>query len=177
MKTFEFSIVATGLDPQADDFENRFYDAGCDDALVSFQKGHIIIDFAREAKDLIAAISSAQADVEKAGAKIVRVEPDPLVSLSDIAARSDCTRAAISLYAKGLRGQDFPAPIARVTSESPLWNWTDVSKWMFLRGKIDQIVAIEAFVFEEANVVISKPAAERDHILRHRMEECWHVAA
>ena len=29
-------------------FEALFYDNGCDDALVSFQNGHIIIDFARE---------------------------------------------------------------------------------------------------------------------------------
>ena len=44
MKMYEFSIIASGLDPQADDFEARFYNAGCDDATISFQKGHIIVD-------------------------------------------------------------------------------------------------------------------------------------
>src|ERR1041385_5630982 len=29
MKTFEFSIVASGLDPEAEGFADRFYDAGC----------------------------------------------------------------------------------------------------------------------------------------------------
>lgn len=177
MKTFEFSIVATGLDPQADDFESRFYDAGCDDALVSFQKGHIIIDFARESDDIISAITSAQADVEKAGATIVRIEPDPLVSLSEIASRAHCSRAAVSLYAKGLREQDFPSPIVKVTSDSPLWNWSEVSKWMFARGKINRVVAVEAFVFEEANTILGKPASERGPIIRSRLEECWHVEA
>ena len=34
MKKFEFSIIASGLDPAAEDFEQRFYDAGCDDAPI-----------------------------------------------------------------------------------------------------------------------------------------------
>jgi hypothetical protein len=49
MRVYEFSIVASGLNPQTDDFEARFYNAGCGDATVSFQKGHIIVDFARQA--------------------------------------------------------------------------------------------------------------------------------
>src|SRR3954463_13687714 len=95
MKTHEFSIIASGLDPRADDFESRFYNAGCDDALVAFQKGRIIIDFAREAESVQQAISSAVEDVRHAGAKVEHVEPDPLVSLSDIAQRSGLTRAAV----------------------------------------------------------------------------------
>ncbi len=67
MKTFEFSVIASGLDPSADDFETQFYENGCDDALVSFQKGHIIIDFAREAETMDDAISSALGNVAAAG--------------------------------------------------------------------------------------------------------------
>jgi hypothetical protein len=89
MKTFEFSIVASGVDPTADDFGDRFYDAGCDDALVAFQKGHTIIDFAREARSIDEAIASAVENVCAAGAKIDRVEPDLLVNLSEIASRAD----------------------------------------------------------------------------------------
>jgi hypothetical protein len=74
MKKYEFSIIASGLDPQAEDFESRFYDAGCDDATISFQKGHIIADFAREAESIDAAICSAVAGVEAAGAHVDRVE-------------------------------------------------------------------------------------------------------
>src|SRR5436305_13532072 len=96
MKTHEFSIIASALDPQAEDFETRFYDAGCDDATISFQKGHIIVDFAREADSIDEAICSAVECVVKAGAHLDRVEPDPLVSLSDIAVRTGLTRAAIT---------------------------------------------------------------------------------
>jgi hypothetical protein len=70
MKTFEFSIVASGLDPEAEDFADRFFDAGCDDATLSFQKGQIIVNFAREAESMDAAVVSAVECVAVAGAKV-----------------------------------------------------------------------------------------------------------
>src|SRR5690606_20960501 len=73
MKIYEFMIVASGLDPEAEDFETRFYDAGCNDATVAFQQGHIIVDFAREAESREAAVSSALRDVRAAGASIGQV--------------------------------------------------------------------------------------------------------
>ena len=88
MKKFQFSVIASGLDPEAEDFADRFFDAGCDDATISFQKGRIILDFARESNSVDAAICSAIDSVEKAGARVNRIEPDPLVNLSDIAART-----------------------------------------------------------------------------------------
>ncbi|MEF2547702.1 hypothetical protein VQ045_11080 [Aurantimonas sp. E1-2-R+4] len=156
MKTFEFSVIASGLDPSADNFEARFYDNGCDDALVSFQKGHIIIDFAREAETIALAISSAVEEVVLAGAHVDRVEPDPLVSLSDIAARSDMTRASMTQYSKGQRGKDFPAPVARVTSESPLWEWAVVARWLFANRRLSKDIAIEAEVVRQANVALQR---------------------
>jgi len=154
MKTFEFSVVASGLDPEAERFADRFFEAGCDDATVGFQKGHIILDFARDAACLDEAIASAVAAVTAAGAKVDRVEPDPLVSLSDIAARTGMSRAAMSLYAKGERGRNFPAPVARVTSESPLWDWSSVARWMFENDKVDRGTALEAEIVRYANTAI-----------------------
>ena len=81
MKAHEFTIVASGLDPEADDFEDRIYEAGCDDATLSFQKGAIVLEFAREAASFAKALVSAIADVQRAGAKVERIEPDSLVSL------------------------------------------------------------------------------------------------
>lgn len=156
MKIFEFSIIASGLDPSADDFEQRFYDAGCDDALIAFQKGHIIVDFAREAETLAEALASAVENVVAAGAEVERVEPDPLVSLSDIAARSDLTRAAVSLYAKGERGRHFPPPVARVTSDTSLWDWATVARWLCSNNKLALDQVIEAEVVKEANKAIEE---------------------
>jgi len=158
VKTYEFAIIASGLDRTAEDFESRFYDAGCDDATISFQKGAIIADFAREAASIDAAIASAVRDVRKAGATVERIEPDPLVSLSDIAARAGMSRAAMSHYAAALRGKGFPAPAARVTSESPLWRWTDVSRWLYLNHKVGPEVAAEARAVEAANEALSAGA-------------------
>lgn len=156
MTTYEFSIIASGLDPQAEDFDTRFYDAGCDDATIAFQKGHIIVDFAREAATLADAIASAVEAVRKAGAKVERIEPDPLVSLSDMAARAGMTRAALSNYFKGLRAKSFPAPVAKVTSESPLWDWATVARWMFENKKLSREAALEAEIVRQANQAIAK---------------------
>lgn len=151
---YEFTIIAHGLDHQAEDFEARFYDGGCDDALVSFQKGHILIDFAREADSLEEAIASAIENVRQIGATVDRVEPDPLVSLSDIAARSEMSRAAITHYFQGKRGDGFPAPTARVTTSSPLWDWSEVSLWLYKHERVDKTVATNAAIIAAANVAL-----------------------
>jgi predicted DNA-binding transcriptional regulator AlpA len=152
VKTHEFTIVASGLDPEADDFEDRFYEAGCDDATLSFQKGVTLLEFARAAPSFATALISAIADVQRAGAKVERVEPDYLVSLSDIASRTGLSRAAISLYGKGERGEDFPTPVARVTSESPLWDWVDVAQWMLRQGRLTGSDVLQARLVKEANL-------------------------
>ena len=155
MKRYEFTIVASGLDPQADDFESQFYEAGCDDATIAFQKGHVIVDFSREAESIDAAISSAVAAVLLTGATIDRVEPDPLVSLSEIAARTGMSRAAMTQYSKGQRSRNFPAPVAKVTSDSPLWDWASVARWLFSQRKLSREEAIAAEVVKEANRAIA----------------------
>ncbi|MDE8763641.1 MULTISPECIES: hypothetical protein [Rhizobium] len=167
MKTYEFSVIASGLDPNADDFEDRFYAAGCDDALIAFQKGHIIVDFAREAESIEEAISSAIENVRSTGASVDRVEPDPLVNLSEIADRAGTTRSAISHYAKGTRGKDFPAPVAKVTDESPLWSWPAVVRWFVDREQLGKEALVEAEVFREANEVI----VQKDTALRERLKK------
>ena len=168
---FEFSIVASGVDRAAADYESRFYDHGCDDALVSFQKGRTIIDFEREAATIEDAIASAVADVERAGAKVERVEPDPLVNLAEIAKRSCKTRAAITNYAKGERQGDipFPSPIARVTTDKPLYDWWEVSNWMCVAGLIGRETAIEAYAVHEANELLTCGVLMKAELMK-RME-------
>jgi predicted DNA-binding transcriptional regulator AlpA len=155
MKSFEFSIIASGLDPAAPDFETRFFDSGCDDATVSFQKGHIIVDFARDAETLDIALASAIENVLTAGAAVDRVEPDPLVSLIEIAARTGMSRAAMTQYSKGQRGKNFPAPVAKITSDSSLWDWAAVAAWFYRQNKVSLEVAVEAQIVKEANGAIS----------------------
>lgn len=152
----EFTIIASGLDPESDNFEDRFYEAGCSDATISFQKGLIIVEFARDAKNFAHALTSAFADVYKAGAVVERFEPDYLVSLTDIAARSGLTKGAISHYGNGERGEGFPSPVARITSESPLWDWVEVSRWLHKNAKLPQEAVLQARMVREANLFTQK---------------------
>jgi hypothetical protein len=170
MKTHEFTIVASGLDPEADDFEDRFYEAGCDDATISYQKGVIVLEFARPAQTFAKALISAFADVQRTGARVERIEPDYLVSLSDIAARSGLSRAAISLYCKGERSEGFPPPVARVTSESPLWDWVAVSRWMVRHRKLSRDQLLQARMVKEANLVAQSSTLKRDQFVK-RLEK------
>src|SRR5260370_22535316 len=110
-----------------------------------------------EADSIDAAIVSAVGSVAAEGAKVDRVEPDLLVSLSDIASRTGMSRAAMTQYSKGQRGKDFPAPVARVTSDSPLWDWATVAKWLFQNEKISRDMAIEAEAVRAANAAIESP--------------------
>lgn len=170
METFEFTIIATGLDPEADDFESRFYDGNCDDASVSFQKGHILLDFARDAETLEHAIASAVADARAAGATVERVEPDPLVSMADMASRSDMTRSAMTNYVKGHRQEGFPPPRYRVTTASPLWDWADVAIWLHGHKRLDRQAALNAIVVSAANDVLECDGANFSAALHARVE-------
>jgi predicted DNA-binding transcriptional regulator AlpA len=152
MKTHEFTVIASGFDPASDDFADRLYEAGCDDATISFQKGRTILSFDREAVTFSKAILTAIRNVADAGGRIERVEPDHMVSLSEIAARASMSRAAITNYHKGDRGADFPAPRAKVTSPSPLWDWQEVAEWLWRRGAIDREEAVRARIVKEVNV-------------------------
>lgn len=171
MATFEFTIIATGLDPEADDFESRFYDAGCDDSTISFQKGHILVDVSREAHSLVEAIVTAVANVRDAGATVERVEPDPLVSLRDMAARSEMSPAAMTNYSKGHRLEGFPPAKLRVTTSSPLWDWADVAEWLYRQGRIDRETAIEAAVVSAANDALDCGHSEFAESLNEHLKE------
>lgn len=175
MKTYEFSIIATGLDPQAEDFESRFYDAGIDDATVSFQKGHIIVDFARAAESIDAAIISAMDAVASTGATINRIEPDPLVSLSEIASRTGMSRAAMTQYSKGQRGKGFPAPAVKITSDSPLWDWSIVAQWFYENDKLTRADVIEARILKKANEAIECHEPRLKEKLRNCVYEFEHA--
>jgi hypothetical protein len=58
------------------------------------------------------------------------------------------------LYSKGQRGKNFPTPVARVTSESPLWDWASVAKWLYQHKKLTREEAIEAEAVRAANAAI-----------------------
>lgn len=166
MKDHEFTIIASGLTPNDERFEDCFFDAGCDDATLSFQKCVIILEFHREAGSFAQAVASAYEDVLRAGATVERIEPDHLVSLSEIAERSGLTRQAISLYTRAERGANFPGPVAKVTSKHPLWDWPEVAEWLFERGTLAREEVVQARVVKEANLQLEASDASPDIFVR-----------
>lgn len=154
---FEFSVVVEGFGRGANEIEDRLFKAGCSDALIGVVKGVVVLDFSREAKSFEDALRSAMRDVRKAGGRVVRVEPDSYASLSDIAERAGLTRQAVSLLVQGKRGSgDFPPPSARVTTDSPLWDWLAVAQWLERHGKLKDKGAIaRAASTRSANIALA----------------------
>jgi predicted DNA-binding transcriptional regulator AlpA len=151
MSTYEFLVVASGLDHEAGDFEDRLVVAGCNDATIAFQKGLILVDFDREARSFAEALWSAVGDVQKSGATVRRIEPDDLVSLADIARRAEMSRAAVSNYFAGTRGEGFPVPVAKIGSDNPLWRWSEVSTWLHKRNRLSIEAMEQAQLIAEIN--------------------------
>lgn len=169
MGKHNFVLIVSGIDPTLDDHAvDRLYKAGCDVATVSMQKGLMVLEFDREARNFISALFSAIADVQKAGGMIDRIEPDHLVSASEIAKRCGLGRAAISLYAAGARREGFPRPVARVTTESPLWDWVEVASWLHRRNQLDRAAAVQARLVRLVNQAIEQP--QRHAVMRRRFE-------
>jgi transcriptional regulator with XRE-family HTH domain len=151
MDTYSFTFVVGDADPHAEDFEDRFFEAGCDDATIILVRGAAALCFDREDETFKDAVLSAYQDILKSGALILRFEPDYLVNASEIAARAGLSRNAVSMYEKGERGEGYPKPCARFTTSSPLWDWVDVSRWLCLRGTIDE----EEYRFAQVSRIIN----------------------
>ena len=133
MKTHTFTLVLSGITEIDAEVEDRLFEAGCDDALLSTRDGVPYLDFDRESESLLAAITSAISDVESAGLdlRVIRVEPDELVTASEIAERTGRSRESIRLLAAGKRGRGgFPPPVRGLKSRMRLWRWAEVIAWM-----------------------------------------------
>ncbi|WP_425407578.1 hypothetical protein [Hwanghaeella sp.] len=159
MRTYSFTITAAPVtsDRDSDAIVDALFEAGCDDATVVERAGVFVIAFDREAGSLPAALRSAQRDVARAGLKPCRFGPDPLVSAADIAERGKLSRQRVSNYVMGKRGKDFPLPVARQETDSPLWAWPEVSAWLVETGagSITEADVKEARTIEKENLALA----------------------
>jgi hypothetical protein len=167
MKVYDFTFIASGVDPESPTLVDRFFEAGCDDATLAFMRGRLAVCFAREAENYSHAVVTAYRDVLRAGANVERFEPDFLVNANEIADRSGLTRAAISLYSKGSRGEGFPSPYAKVTSESPLWDWVQVSGWLYKNGKLPIESVVNARIDRAVNRFVTSAGVKNTDKLFH----------
>jgi hypothetical protein len=134
MELFEFTLIfeleGEGL---SEDALDSFYESGAADATIGRSSEVFFASFSREAEDFLEAVISAIQTMEGAGvgATVVRVEPDELVTIADIARRMGRTNESIRLLILGERGPGgFPAPSTRIGSgRSRVWRWADVAEW------------------------------------------------
>ena len=173
MTEFEFAFIVSGVDTSDDAFADRFFEAGCDDATLMLVNGLVAVCFVRAAENFSHGVVSAYADIMKTGAVIERFEPDFLVNRTEIARRAKLTKAAISNYVSGERGANFPAPHARITSASPLWDWVEVSAWMHRHGLLDAEEVVSARIARAVNWAVqdlAKTAHDTDRNLAKILE-------
>jgi hypothetical protein len=78
METFSFAVHVKDADLSGQ-YEDPFFEAGCNDATIIVIDGHLRLDFDREAASYRAAVTSAMDDVERAGVRVAFVEPLPAV--------------------------------------------------------------------------------------------------
>ena len=132
MPDHEFTLLIDGPDLQSEANLNALFEAGCDDALFGSRDSVQYADFTREATTFSEAISSAIEDIGSAipGARVLRVEPEELVTLTAIANRTNRSREGIRLLAEGKRGPGgFPAPVSWIDARTRIWRWPDVAAW------------------------------------------------
>ena len=130
MAEYEFTLIVDG-DLADDSIVDALYEAGCDDGLVGTADGVGVIDFTRDADTFLDAVLSAIAEVETVPTlRVVRVAPDELVTMTEIADRLGRTRESVRLLIAGARGAgDFPPPVSHYTARTKLWRWTDIAAW------------------------------------------------
>ncbi len=140
MTTHTFTLIIEGPDVTEEPIVDALFEAGCGDALLG-RRGRVqFADFDREAPDLARAVLGAIEQVESVdGLRVLRVEPEDLVSASAIAQRTGRSRESVRLLIEGKRGPgSFPAPVAWVDAKTRLWHWSDVANWF--AEKLDQRV-------------------------------------
>ena len=127
---YEFTLVLDGdLDGEA--VFDALFEAGCGDATFGQVDGVGYADFIREAPTFGDAVRSAIEQVESVpGLRVARVEPDDLVTMSDIAQRLGRSRESVRLLIADGRGPGgFPPPVSHLKARSRLWRWSEVAAW------------------------------------------------
>jgi hypothetical protein len=132
MMGHEFTLIVEGPDLQDDAHFEALFEAGFDDATVGRVGSIQYLDFDREAETFADAVFSATKGIEAAvpGLRVVHLEPEDLVTMSEIAERTGRTRESVRLLINGDRGPGaFPAPATHFRSRQRMWRWLDVAVW------------------------------------------------
>ncbi len=136
MLTYEFTIILGGVDLDTQ-YEDAFFEAGCDDGTICLKGKTLYIEFMREAESAKAAVSSAMANVIAAGAHVIAFNEAGPVTISEAANMANMTRAALGQLESGKRGPGgFPPPIH--VGATSIWSWISIARWLDQAGKVSK---------------------------------------
>lgn len=130
MKNYEFTVTLSGVDLSTPDLEDRIFEAGCDDTLLCFCGDIPYLEYMREADTAEAAIQEAIGQLTDAGFAIASIQEAGFVTVTGAAAMADIKKSTLDHYAKGRRGEGFPAPRYGLQSGTPLYYWPEIAKWL-----------------------------------------------
>ena len=77
----EFTLVLADISDFDPSIVDALFEAGCDDATISKNGDVVSMDFDRSAPNMGVAVTSAIADVQKAGMRVARVENEKMAPL------------------------------------------------------------------------------------------------
>lgn len=139
MNNYHFTIVVRDARSDLSELEDKFYEAGCDDALLCSYNGTVYLEFDREAETAEIAITSALENIQSLGYSDLIVEEKGFSTLAEMAERAGMTRQALSLFAQNKRGDgSFPKPMYGLASKSTMYSWPEVATWLFNQGKLNK---------------------------------------
>lgn len=145
-KEYAFTLLVKGPTEITAALEDQLFEAGCDDATLSFQWGGLRLEFMRAASSMEEAIITAIRNVEsiEESVRVVSVEPSDNVSQAEIARRLQVSREYVRLLINGDRGDgNFPSPISGTTSQNTHWSWIDVLHWWQSARQANDHTALE----------------------------------
>ena len=153
----DFTLVLSGITAESAGVEDALFEAGCDDATLSFRMGRPVLTFSRAADSLKDAILSAISDVRSAGigANVLRVDYCNLVTQADIARKIGRSRQLVHQYMTGARGPGgFPGPAVELCDGGWVWLWCEVAFWLWENDMIKEDVLKDADEVEAINRVL-----------------------
>jgi len=156
--TLKFRLPDAGADPEH--FVDALAEVGCEDALVGVgQRGRIALDFNREARSAVEAVTSAIRDVKQAipGAELVEASPD-FVSATDVAELAGCSRQNVR---KWIISHAATFPLAVHEGSPSVWHLANVLAWLGEQQKRP----VDAVLLELAETNMKVNIAKETHRL------------
>ncbi|MBK5221865.1 MAG: hypothetical protein JJE52_03115 [Acidimicrobiia bacterium] len=131
---FSFALEVEGFDVENDEHLDALYGA-FEDVGASVQSGRVTIGFVVAARGASHALGETTDRLEAVvpTVRVLRVDRD-LVSIPDIADRTDRTPESVRLLVGGKRGLGgFPAPCGTLGGGIRVWEWATVAGWFAQR--------------------------------------------